>query len=139
MVTVTAIWITPGEYSNDRVPSPVPTEDFTIQWSGQNSGKMDHKVARGTFVFYREHTNTPFTYIGRVKRVRVITESVPKQVTGVYELLITTGNSTGRVFEKLPDESGTGCFKRSVVRALGWSFDSRFVLNGVSEHDVPRA
>ena len=133
MVTVTAIWITPSEYSKDKVQSPIPSGEFTIQWSGQTSGKMDNKVGRGTFVFYRDRTNTPFTYIGRV-----ITECVPKQVTGFYELVIATGNSTGRIFEKLPDETGTGCFKRSVVRTLGWSFEKSFVLNGVSEHDVPR-
>lgn len=134
MVSMVAIWITSGKYSKDVVPVVIPSGDFSIQWSGQTSGNLDYKVGRGTFVFYRARDNTPFTYLGRVKSKRVISECILRKDAAIYELVISTGKSTGRVFQQLADETGAGCFKRSVLRTLGWSYDHIFHMQGISQH-----
>lgn len=135
--TMTVIWITRKEYVEDIVPEnahAIP-HDFYIQWSGQRNGNKDHHVGRGTFVFYRDFVETPFIYMGRVKAIRTLRQAIPKEVVGLYKLKIQPTKSSGRVFPLLANETGSGCYKRSVLKTLGWTSDRKFHMEGISIHE----
>ena len=104
-----------------------------IAWHGQKNGRKDRFVGIGTGVFYRKRPNLPFTWLGRINHIELMSDGQRDGLPDIYLLKVPFDKDTFKTFPT--EEKGSGRFKKSAQIGMGYTVTSSY-LSGIIYHGI---
>ena len=129
--TETALWSTEGNYNDTKHDELINKQRkydnlqlISILYDGQLRAGLDKNIKEGSLYFSRKNKNAPFTYIGIVILVHQLSNKSSNK-PAKYQLIINPNISFNNikyntVLDKLPNISGSGCFKKSALHIMNY-------------------